>query len=261
MTVPPRHTQRQFAFAGFAWTLVSAIGLLVAADTLGQGIGGGQLPGGSNLTTGVGFGNSGFGSGTGGGLGNGSFGSGLGQGGLGQGGLGQGGLGQGGFGQSGFGGGTGFGSQGGFGQSASGFVGRDSADVASMFENMTRQGQAFQNRVDRAINRSGQGDRANNQTTQQKVRVKLKVGFDYPDPVTSPATQELAPRIKQMVSGKKVSDLTIQQEGNRVILTGRAADQWERMLVEQLVLQQPSVVSVSNQMTVAEPIDAPTPQQ
>lgn len=248
------YTGFRFTPVKYSCVFASAISILAAASAVGQGIGGGQLPGGSNLTSGAGFGNSGFGSG--GGLGTQSFGGGLGQGGFGQGGLGQGGLGQ-----SGFGGATGFNAQGGFGQSASGFVGRDSADVAAMFENMTRQGQAFQNRVDRAINRSGLGDRGSDQTTQQKVRVQLKVGFDYPDPSTSPAMQALSPRMKQLLVEQKVSGVSFERDGGRVTIFGRAADSWERMLVEQLVSQQPGVTSVQNQMTVAEPIDAPTPQE
>lgn len=231
---------------------VAAAGILAANSAYGQSIGGGQGPTGSNLTGGLGFGNSGFGSnslGSSGGLGGGSFGGGLGQGGLGQGGLGQ----------SGF-GATGFGGQGGFGQSTSGFIGRDSADVTSMFESMSRQGEQFMNRVDRTMNRN-RDTQGNSERSQQQVRVKLKVGFNYPDPSTNPMTTEFKKRTMKVLADRQIPGLSVEYDGSVVTVAGVANDSWERMVVEQLLAQQPGVTRVTNQLTVGEAIVAPTPQE
>lgn len=222
-----------------------------------QGIGGGRLPSGSNLTNGLGFGNQSFGSSAG-------VGGGLGQSGFGSGGLGQGGFGQGGFGQTGF-GATGFGAGGDFGQGGGGFVGRDGAEVAAMFDNLTRQGQQFTNRTQRSSNniRRGGGADANaaGETTQQAVRVQLKVAFDAPDPAVSPMALERASQLAELLSQRKVAGVSLARDGGQVVVEGVAADSFERRLVEQLISQQPGVTSVVNRMTVAEPIAAPTPQE
>lgn len=229
-----------------------------------QGIGGGgRPPSGSNLTSGLGFGNQSFGSSTG--LGSGSLGGGLGQSGFGAGGLGQGGFGQSGFGQSGFGAG-GFGSGGGFGQSTSGFIGRDSADVASMFESLTRQGQQFSNRTQRSNNANNRrGANANSdaagETTPQDVRVKLKVAFDVPEAAETEMAIARASQLTQLLSARDVADVALMRDGDVVVVEGIAADSFERKLVEQLIAQQPGVVRVVNRMTLAEPIAAPTPRE
>lgn len=241
---------------------VAAAAILVScpasSPAWGQGVGGGRQPTGSGLTSGVGFGNAGFGSNAGsGGLGGGGLGAGggIGQGGFGQGGLGQGGMGQGGLGASGFGG------QGGFGQTQSGFIGRDSSEVTAMFDNMARQGQQFMNRAERAMNRGGRQATDTGEQTQQQVRIKLRVGFDFPDPATSPMSAEFDSRMSRLMTDRDVSDLSFQRQGGTVVVSGTAADEFERMLVEQILAQQPGVATVTNQMTVAEAIDAPTPQE
>jgi hypothetical protein len=227
---------------------VAAAGILVASSAWSQSIGGGggRAPTGSNLTSGVGFGNSGFGSNS-----MGSTGAGIG---MGQGGFGQGGLGQGGLGQSGF-GSTGFGGQGGFGQSE--FIGRDSADVASMFESMSRQGQQFMNRVERSMNRSRSTD-SGGERTQQQVRVQLKVGFDYPNPAGSPMSTAFTERLGRVLAGREITGLSLERDGGAVVVEGVASNEFERLVVEQLISQQPGVTSVTSRMTVAEPIAAPT---
>lgn len=227
--------------------LFALVATILGASPAAAQTSGSRLPTGSNLTGGLGFGNSGFGSSGAGGLGTGSFGSGLGQGGFGQGGLGQGG----------FGGGLGI--QTSFGQSDSGFIGRDSGDVTAMFESMTRQGEQFMNRIERSINRSRQGD--SGERTQQQVRVQLKVGFDYPDPATSAMATRFTNRLATVLANRKVAGASIERDGGNVIVYGTAADEWERMVVEQLIAQQPGVTSVTNQMTLGEAIDAPTPQE
>ncbi|MCO6047587.1 BON domain-containing protein [Aeoliella sp. ICT_H6.2] len=250
-------TQRMWTVALFAATA----GMLIGGHAGAQGFGGGgQTPTGSNLTSGLGFGNASFGSNSGMGSmggGAGGFGSGgMGAGGFGSGGFGQGGgLGQGGLGAGGFGGGLG-------GQQQGGFIGRDSAEVASMFESMSRQGSQNANRTQRRNNNNNRGrDNNSGSTAQQRVRVQLKVGFDVPDAATSPMATALSERLARVLEERSVSDFDFTVNDGNVVLTGVADDSFERMLIEKLISQQPGVVNVANQMTVAEGIDAPTPQE
>lgn len=250
-------TQRMWTLAIFA----AGLGMLACGPISAQGIGGGgRMPSGSGLTSGVGFGNAGFGSNTGmgstGSFGTGSFGSG-GAGGFGSGGFGQSGFGQGGFGTGGI-GGMGFGT----GGQQGAFIGRDSADVASMFESMTRQGSQTANRGARSGANSNRGREANTgNTAQQQVRVQMKVAFDVPDAATSPMATALSNRLARVLAEREVSDFDFTVDNGNVVLTGDASNDFERLLIEQLVAQQPGVASVTNQMTVAEAIDAPTPQE
>jgi hypothetical protein len=233
---------------------VATVSILAASSAWSQSIGGGRGPTGSNLTSGLGFGNAGFGSNSLGssGMGGGSFGSGLGQGGLGQGGLGQGGLGQSGFGA------TGFGGQTGMGQSSGGFIGRDSSEVTAMFENMSRQGQQFMNRVERSVNRSRNSESGGAEQIQQQIRVQLRVGFDPPEPASSPIVEEFTSRLAQLLAERQVANVSIERDRGNVTVTGMAADTFERMVVEQILLQQPGVTNVTNRMSVGEVIDGPT---
>lgn len=206
--------------------------------------------GGSGLSTGSG----GLG---GSGLSNSSFSSGLGSGGLG-GGLGGGGLGGGGLGGGGLGGG-GFGGQSGLGGQQGGFIGRDSNDVTSMFENMARQGEQFMNRVERSMNRNRNRNRDGGEQTKQQVRVRLKVGFDYPIATSTALETNMNNRLAKVLADRKVANVGIERAGPRAIVTGVAANDWERMVVGQLVATQPGVSSVENRMTVSETIVAPAP--
>ncbi len=232
------------------WFAVAA-SILVANSAFAQSIGGGQAPG-SGFGSGTGFGGNGFGN-SASGLGTGAFGSGLGQGGFGQSGLGNTG-----FGNTGF-GGLGMG-QGGFDQSGGGFVGRDSSEVTAMFENMTRQGQQFMNRIERSINR-GQNADAGPGPTKQQIRVQVKIGFDYPNPADSLMMSEFTARLATLLADRKVAGMAFERDRGNVVVTGTAADEFERMLVEQLIAQQPGITSVTNRMTVGEAIAAPIPQE
>lgn len=250
----PHFVSSVMPFARQITVLFIAAGAMVVGDAgwgavaFAQSIGGGgQVPGGSNLTSGLGFGNAGFGrSSTG--AGQGTFGSGLGQGGFGQGGFGQGGFGQ-----------TGFGGQGGFGQSTSGFIGRDSAEVTAMFESMGRQAQQTTNRTQRATNRNRDNQAGGNEQTRQQVRVQVKLGFVPPSPASSPITSQFSERIAKLLAERQVDNLRIEREGGEVTVAGIAADPFERKLVEQLLSQQPGITSVTNRMTVAPATAAPIP--
>lgn len=251
------------------WTTaaVALLGMLThTQEAVAQGMGGGRSPSGSNLTSGLGFGNAsysnsglgGMGQGMGGmgGMGTGGFGQGMG--GMGQGGMG--GMGTGGFGQSGGMGAMGFGAG---GQQQGTFIGRDSAEVTAMFESMGRQGQQANNRNQRGNQNNNRGRDANTgaESNQQQVRVQLRIGFEVPDAASSPMATVLTERLAKVLEERTISGFDFTVDGGNVIVTGVAKDDFERMLVAQLISQQPGVVTVTNQMTVAEVIGGPTPQE
>ncbi|WP_442485292.1 hypothetical protein [Aeoliella sp. SH292] len=240
-----------------AFALLTLLALQQHASAQGMG-GGGQSPTGSNLTSGLGFGNAAFSNGGMGGMGGGGMGGA--GGGMGAGGMGGMGGGQGLGGQGGGMGATGFGTG---GQQQGAFIGRDSSEVTAMFEAMGRQGQQANNRSQRGNQNSNRGRDANEgaDSIQQQVRVKLRIGFEVPDAATSPMATALTQRLAKVLEERAISDFDFTVNSGNVIVTGVAKDDFEQMLVSQLLSQQPGVLTVTNQMTVAEAIAVPTPQE
>jgi hypothetical protein len=224
-----------------AMTLVALLALHRQVAAQGMG-GGGQSPTGSNLTSGLGFGNASFSQG--------------GMGGMGGGGMGGQSLG----GQGGGMGATGFGTG---GQQQGAFIGRDSSEVTAMFEAMGRQGQQANNRGQRGNQNSNRGRDANEgaDSIQQQVRVQLRIGFEVPDAASSPMATALSQRLAKVLEERAISDFDFTVNSGNVIVTGVAKDEFEQMLVSQLLSQQPGVLTVTNQMTVVEAIDAPNPRE
>jgi hypothetical protein len=239
-----------------AMTLVALLALHRQVAAQGMG-GGGQSPTGSNLTSGLGFGNASFSQGGMGGMGGGGMGgAGGGMGAGGMGGMGGQSLG----GQGGGMGATGFGTG---GQQQGAFIGRDSSEVTAMFEAMGRQGQQANNRGQRGNQNSNRGRDANEgaDSIQQQVRVQLRIGFEVPDAASSPMATALSQRLAKVLEERAISDFDFTVNSGNVIVTGVAKDEFEQMLVSQLLSQQPGVLTVTNQMTVVEAIDAPNPRE
>lgn len=204
-----------------------------ASGLSGGGFGGGAAGFGGG--TGIGGGASGFG---GGGFGGGGFG---------------GGQTGGGFGGAGFGGGaSGFGGQGGFGQTGggSGFVGRDSADVRSMFDNMSAQAGEFLNRVERSFNRNAGRNADQGSDQRPPVRVKLRLGFTPTVNRSATAGQGVA-RAMGLLSANGVTGVEARLQGGEVVLRGEVASASDRLLAEKIVALEPGVTRVQNQLRVA----------
>lgn len=247
-------TLRSWTTAAFALALMLACHEQAAAQGMG---GAGRAPSGSNLTSGLGFGNASFSNSGMGAGGMGGMGGGMGAGGMG--GMG-GGMGQGMGGQGGGMGAMGFGAG---GQQQGAFIGRDSSEVTAMFEAMGRQGQQANNRSQRGNQNNNRGRDANAgaDSIQQQVRVKLRIGFEVPDAASSPMATALTERLAKVLEERAISNFDFTVDSGNVVVTGVAKDDFEQMLVSQLLAQQPGVLTVTNQMTVAEAIGAPTPQE
>lgn len=248
-------------------------GIALAQGTSGFGGGFGTSGFGSSGIGSSGFGNTGFGSSRfgGGGLGSGGFGSGgFGSGGFGGGGFGSGGFGSGGFGGGGFGsssfgsggfGSSGFGNQGigtgnyGGGQS---FVGRDSGDMQAVFSEMGRAGSQFFNQMNRNMNRGNRDRRSapSDENVPPPVRVELQVAFDAPRPAPAAVASSLRTRLGGILASRNIAQPAVTMEGDTVVLSGVAATESERLVLEKLVALEPGVLAVRNEMTVSPPTAA-----
>jgi len=250
--------------------------LIISAGALpawGQGFGGGQSgTGGSGFGGrtssfgaggfGGGFGSSGLGAS---GFGSSGFGGGFGSSGFGGGGFGSSGFGSG-FGSSGF-GGSGF-NQNSFGNNQQGgqnFVGRDSSDMASVFNQLGRNSNQFFRQLNRTLggnrnqrNNSSQGDNA-----ALLVRVRLDVAFDHPQVRPTAVATAIRGRLDTILAGRNIVMPEVEMDGDTVVLRGVAPSESQRLVIEKLVSLEPGVAEVVNQMTVAteSSSDAPLPPQ
>jgi hypothetical protein len=213
-----------------------------------SGFGGGGFGGMGGMGMG-GFGSGGFGGGGfgGGGFGRGGFGSGFGSG-MGMNGFGSSGFGSGGFGRQGL---NGFGGGLGGGQA---FVGRDSADMNAVMSQMGRAGTQFFNQMTR--NMSGRNNRNQRpvQTEENErppVRIRLELGFPAPRSAPSAVATNLNTRLTRLAVDHRLGQPQIAVEGGTVVLRGIADSDSQRRVLEQLILLEPGVMSVRNEMVVA----------
>lgn len=232
---------------------------------LAQGFGGGSgsRSGGGMGSSGFGssgFGSSGFGSSGfgGGGFGSSGFGSsGFGSSGFGGGGgFGSSGMGSSGFGGSGF-GNSGFGNGGGYGQNGGGqnFVGRDATDMQNTFGQMGRAGAKFFNQMNR--NMSGNNSRQKtNKTIQnpaQPARIEVHLAFNSAQPAPSQLAATIRTRVSKILDEHHMSQPVVNMDGDTAVISGAAASESERAVIEQLIGLEPGVGTVRNEMTVATP--------
>jgi hypothetical protein len=214
----------------------------------GGGLGGGF--GGGGMATGM-SGVSGFGGGSGMGMGMGmssGMGSGMGMGGMGGGmggfGTGMGGSGMGGFGQSGMNNMQG-------GQQA--FIGRDSGDMANVFRQMGRSSNQFLQQLNRTMGRGrGRNNSSQEENAVLPVRVRLDVAFDAPPVQPTVVADNVRTRLATTLARQNMVAPIVELAGDTVVLRGVAQKESQRMVIEQLVLMEPGVFAVDNQMTVAE---------
>jgi BON domain len=224
-----------------AWAQRSGTGVGTGMSGFGTGMSGmsgfGSGSGmgmGMNSGMGMGMGTSGFGSGMGSG-----FGSGMGSG-----------FGNSGFGQSGFGGNLNS-------QGNQGFIGRDSSDMAAVFQQMGRNSNQFFQQLGRTMNRGGRGGRGGRNSSQQEnvappVRVRLDVAFDTPQIQPTAVAAKVRTTLASSLARRKITAPEVEVSGDTVVLRGVAQNESQRMVIEQLVLMEPGVFAVDNQMTLAE---------
>jgi hypothetical protein len=234
-------------FASCIFALLVGISAIAHAQGFGNS---GSSAFGSSL------GSSGFGSSS---FGNSGFGSSMGMGSGGMSAFGNMGSGMSVFGNSGLGGmGTGgspFGNQS-FGGNSGGqsFVGRDSADMASVFNQMGQAGTQFFNQMNRNMNRNNQQP-SNEQVENppQLMRVTLQVAFTARRPTPSELTNTLRTRLGRILAEQNIASPQVTMQGDVAVLGGVAATESQRLVLERLIAMEPGVGEVRNEMTVIPP--------
>ena len=177
----------------------------------------------------------------------GNFGNAFGSNGFGSGG---GGLGGGGMGGQGFGGQQGMnGAEGG-----QNFIGRSGSDMQSMMKAMGEGSNQFFRQLNRTL---GQGNRGRQNNQQQEnaelpVRVRINLAFDGPTPAPTNLAATVEEHVDKICSAHKIAAPNIEVDGGTVVLSGTAASDNQRLVIEKLVSLEPGVSQVLNQMTVAE---------
>lgn len=208
------------------------------------------------------FGSSGFGStGFGNTLGRSGFGS-TGMGGFGTSGFGGGGFGSSGFGNSAF-GGQGFNSFG-SGQGGQNFVGRDSGDMNAVMSQMGRAGTQFFNTMSRNFGNRGNRGRQQDQSGENErppVRVRLEVGFAPTPQTASTLATAVNARLQRLAVDHNLGQSQVTSEGDTVVLRGTAESESQRRILEQLVMLEPGVRAVRNEIIVAGTTDESLPAE
>lgn len=239
--------QCKFSFAMAVVVLGCAV---AAAHAQSRGGTGTSAFGGSGFGT-SGFGTSGFGSS----LGRSGFGA-TGMGGFGSG-FGSSGFGASAFGSSGF-GSSGMGGQGfnsfGAGQGGQNFVGRDSGDMNAVMTQMGRAGTQFFNTMSRNFgNRGNRGRQQEQQGDNERppVRVRLEVGFAPPPQTASTLATTVNARLQRLAVDHSLGQTQVAVDGDTVVLRGIAESESQRRVLERLVMLEPGVGAVRNEMVIA----------
>jgi hypothetical protein len=189
----------------------------------------------------------------------------MGSSGFGSGGFGTSGLGGGGFGTGSMGGGAG-GS--GFGQNSFGnnqqggqaFVGRDSGDMASVFNQLGRNSNQFFQQLNRTMG-GGRNRQGNSQQDNAAllVRVRLDVAFDQPPVQSAVVATAVRDRLETVLARRSIVAPEVEVNGDTVVLRGVAPSESQRLVIEKLVSLEPGVAEIDNQMTVATESSATEP--
>lgn len=97
-----------------------------------------------------------------------------------------------------------------------------------------------------------------NRQSAEMIRPTLQVGFDYRDPSSQALTPKLASHLAKAPFLHNLPPIDVVVNQGTVTLKGVVRTEHDRILVEQLVLQEPGVRQVENQLNVAA-TDSPTP--
>jgi hypothetical protein len=141
------------------------------------------------------------------------------------------------------------------------FVGRDSADMASTFNQMGQAGTQFFNQMNRNMSRSQRSEQpAALANPPQPVRVEIQVAFRAPRPSSAAVGDTLRIRLGKILSEHEIAQPTVTMAGDTAVLGGVAATESQRLVLEKLVSLEAGVRQVRNEMTVNAQPAAPAAQ-
>jgi osmotically-inducible protein OsmY len=146
-----------------------------------------------------------------------------------------------------------------------GFIGADTADVSAINNSMSGAAGQTSNRTQNfqrqnATGRNGQrtnqaGGRGQNtgrggRSGQRMLQTQLHVAFRHPEPVPATISAKLTARIRKGLSSRLENVAGVEVTGRLVTLRGTVASQYDRMVVEKLVMLEPGVSKVRNELRV-----------
>jgi osmotically-inducible protein OsmY len=87
---------------------------------------------------------------------------------------------------------------------------------------------------------------------------RLRVGFDVPQPVEGEVQAQLTNLLRSCPHLRQTSPIEVLLEGRTATLRGAVASERDRILAQQLILFEPGISQVKNELTVR-PADSPPP--
>lgn len=137
--------------------------------------------------------------------------------------------------------------------------GQNSGQMGGLGGQLGQFGQSFgQGRNNRnGQNGFGQQNNRNNNQPQGALRVPLKLGFT-PTPVASSTfTAQTTARLQKLPALKNQRGVNVAMEGSTVVLRGEVASEADRELAEGLMMLEPEVSAVRNELVVRSAPPAP----
>lgn len=134
------------------------------------------------------------------------------------------------------------------------FVGSDSGDMNNFFSALTGRGTG-----------AGQGLRGGNQNRGNSVnssrgnsrqfgyRTTLRVGFEYTPVPHHIVTATVEQRLAKIPQVRSLSPISVTMDGRTAVLTGSVVAERDRDLAAQMVLLEPGVSEIRNELTVGLP--------
>jgi osmotically-inducible protein OsmY len=139
------------------------------------------------------------------------------------------------------------------------FVGSDGADtgfVGGVTTGMNGMGGMnnrgmMQNFQQGRNNQQYRNRNQNQQARNRQVRTSLSLGFKPPSNVSSQATQRISGILKRSQHFEAVTPLAVEMRGRMAVLTGTVTSEADRDLVARVVLLEPGISQVQNDLMVA----------
>lgn len=132
------------------------------------------------------------------------------------------------------------------------FVGADTADTPQIGSFGQALNNFFQGPNTRGAGDANQGLNTQSQT-RPPYRTTIRVGFDYPTPPAGTLSAALTSRLQRARLAPSQNSVVVEVQGHTAILRGQVTTPHARVLAEQLVLLEPGIAQVDNQLVVAEP--------
>jgi hypothetical protein len=90
------------------------------------------------------------------------------------------------------------------------------------------------------------------------VRIRLQLGFTPPQAAPNIMATRINTRLTQLAVDHSLGQPQVSVEGDTVVLRGVAQSDSQRRVLERLILLEPGVLNVRNEMVLADAADATT---